>query len=92
VLTFFLARATNRAIVASARQLEESTRALAQREALLDEARNELERVLEVGGPGRFTEQRLGAWELASCAGAARWATSTRRPTCRAGGGRRSSS
>jgi serine/threonine-protein kinase len=64
VLTFFLARATNRAIVASARQLEESTRALAQREALLDEARNELERVLEVGGPGRFTEQRLGAWEL----------------------------
>jgi hypothetical protein len=63
-LTFFLARATQRAIVASARQLEESTRALAQREALLDEARRELERVLEVGGPGRFTEQRLGMWEL----------------------------
>ena len=63
-LTFFLARATNRAIVRSARQLEESTRALAQREALLEEARRELERVLEVGGPGRFTEQRLGAWEL----------------------------
>lgn len=64
LLTFFLARATNRAIVASARKLEESTRALAQREALLDEARRELERVLEVGGPGRFTEQRLGGWEL----------------------------
>jgi serine/threonine-protein kinase len=64
LLTFFLARATNRAIVASARKLEASTRALAQREALLDEARRELERVLEVGGPGRFTEQQLGAWQL----------------------------
>jgi len=64
VLTFFLARATNRAIVASARRLEESTRAVAQREALLEEARRDLERVLEVGGPGRFTEQRLGDWEL----------------------------
>ncbi len=64
VLTFFLARATNRAIVASARRLEESTRAVAQREALLEEARRELERVLEVGGPGRFTEQRLGDWHL----------------------------
>ena len=64
VLTFLLARATQRAILASARQLEESTRELAQREALLDEARRELERVLEVGGPGRFTEQRLGAWNL----------------------------
>jgi len=63
-LTFYLARAVQRAIVSSARRLEESTRALAQREALLDEARRELERVLEVGGPGRFTEQRLGAWEL----------------------------
>jgi tRNA A-37 threonylcarbamoyl transferase component Bud32 len=63
-LTFYLARATHRAIMASARRLEESTRQLAQREALLDEARRELERVLEVGGPGRFTEQRLGAWEL----------------------------
>jgi eukaryotic-like serine/threonine-protein kinase len=64
VLTFYLARATNRAILASARRLEESTRALAQREALLEEARRELERVLEVGGPGRFTEQRLGGWQL----------------------------
>jgi serine/threonine-protein kinase len=63
-LTFYLARATHRAIMASARRLEESTRQLAQREALLDEARRELERVLEVGGPGRFTEQRLGAWDL----------------------------
>ncbi|MCA9676591.1 MAG: serine/threonine protein kinase, partial [Myxococcales bacterium] len=64
LLTFLLARATNRAIVDSARRLEESTRAIAQREALLEEARRELERVLEVGGPGRFTEQQLGGWRL----------------------------
>jgi serine/threonine-protein kinase len=69
LLTFFLARATQRAIVASALRLEESTRALAQREALLDEARRELERVLEVGGPGRFTEQRLGLWQLGNLCG-----------------------
>src|SRR5262249_42530609 len=64
VLTFLLARATQKAIVSSTRKLEASTHALAQRQALLDEARRELERVLEVGGPGRFTEQRLGAWNL----------------------------
>ena len=63
-LTFMLARATNRAIVESARRLEQSTRDIAHREALLEEARRELERVLEVGGPGRFTEQRLGRWQL----------------------------
>jgi serine/threonine-protein kinase len=69
LLTYLLARATQKAIVTSTRQLEDSTRALAQREALLDEARRDLERVLEVGGPGRFTEQQLGAWQLGVLAG-----------------------
>ncbi len=64
LLTYMLARSTNRAIVVSSQQLEDSTRAIAHREALLEEARRELERVLEVGGPGRFTEQRLGRWQL----------------------------
>jgi serine/threonine-protein kinase len=40
------------------------TRELAQRDALLLEARRELDQALKVGGPGRFTEQRLGSFEL----------------------------
>ncbi len=61
---FLLARAVKRAIEDAAVQLERTTREIASREALLDEARRELERALEVGGPGRFTEQRLGPWQL----------------------------
>jgi len=64
VMVFLLARAVHHAIVQAAVKLEQTTRGVAQREALLDEARRELERALEVGGPGRFTEQRLGPWEL----------------------------
>ncbi|MCE9574700.1 MAG: serine/threonine protein kinase [Deltaproteobacteria bacterium] len=63
-LVFLLARAVKRAIEDAAIQLERTTREVAAREALLDEARRELERALEVGGPGRFTEQRLGPWQL----------------------------
>jgi eukaryotic-like serine/threonine-protein kinase len=63
-LVYLLARAVHRAVVDAAVRLEESTRAIAQREALLEEARRELERALEIGGPGRFTEQRLGCWQL----------------------------
>jgi serine/threonine-protein kinase len=63
-LTLALARAVHRAILAASIKLEETTRMVAHREALLEEARRELEHALEVGGPGRFTEQRLGAWQL----------------------------
>jgi serine/threonine-protein kinase len=63
-LVFVLARAVQRAIEDAAIELERTTRAISAREALLDEARRELERALEVGGPGRFTEQRLGPWQL----------------------------
>src|SRR5262249_21444199 len=63
-LVLLLARAVHRAILEASIKLEETTRAVAQREALLEEARRELEHALEVGGPGRFTEQRLGAWQL----------------------------
>jgi hypothetical protein len=64
LLVLALARAVHRAIFDASVKLEETTRAVAQREALLEEARRELEHALEVGGPGRFTEQRLGTWQL----------------------------
>jgi serine/threonine-protein kinase len=63
-LVLLLARAVHRAILDASLKLEEKTRAVAHREALLEEARRELEHALEVGGPGRFTEQRLGSWQL----------------------------
>jgi len=63
-LVFYLSRAVHRAVRDAAIRLEDTTRAVAHREALLEEARRELERALEVGGPGRFTEQRLGSWQL----------------------------
>jgi eukaryotic-like serine/threonine-protein kinase len=63
-LTFAIARSIQRALHNAAVGLEAQTRALAQREALLEEARRDLEQVLEIGGPGRFTEQRLGSFQL----------------------------
>src|SRR5439155_21440639 len=35
-----------------------------QREALLVEARAELDRALKIGGPGRFTDQVIGSFRL----------------------------
>jgi serine/threonine-protein kinase len=63
-VVLLLSRAVHRAILRASIQIEETTRAVAHREALLEEARRELEHALEVGGPGRFTEQRLGPWQL----------------------------
>ena len=39
-------------------------RGVAQRDALLAEARAELDRALKIGGPGRFTEQVVGSFRL----------------------------
>ena len=45
-------------------RLEQAVRGVAQREALLAEARAELDRALKVGGPGRFTDQVVGSFRL----------------------------
>jgi serine/threonine-protein kinase len=50
-------------------QLEEAARGLAKREALLQEAKQELDRALKVGGPGRFTEQVVGSHRLGNVLG-----------------------
>ncbi|MGE5186629.1 MAG: serine/threonine-protein kinase, partial [Acidobacteriota bacterium] len=44
--------------------LEKAVRQVAQREALLAEARADLDRALKVGGPGRFTDQQVGSFKL----------------------------
>jgi serine/threonine-protein kinase len=63
-ITFFTARVSQRVTLGVVRQLEQAVRGMAQREALLSEARADLDRALKVGGPGRFTDQVIGSFRL----------------------------
>jgi serine/threonine-protein kinase len=66
--TFLIARASRRSSLAALEELEKAVRAVAQREALLDEARAELRRALG-SGRGRFTDQRIGNFQLGDVIG-----------------------
>ena len=61
---FLTARASRRTLLDAIDKLEKAVRAVSQREALLAEARAELDRALKVGGPGRYTTQVVGSFEL----------------------------
>jgi eukaryotic-like serine/threonine-protein kinase len=61
---FVMARASRKATLSAVTDYERVVRALAQREALLHEARQDLERALQLGGVGRFTGQTLGSFRL----------------------------
>ena len=56
-ITFYTARVSQRVTLEAVEHLEQAVRGVAQREALLAEARAELDRALKIGGPGRFTDQ-----------------------------------
>lgn len=64
LITFYTARRSQRVTLAAVQQLETAVRGVAQREALLAEARAELDRALKIGGPGRFTDQIVGSYRL----------------------------
>ena len=66
---FIMARALRKASFHTLEQLDRAVRNIAQREALLLEARDELARVGRVGDPGRFTEQVLGSYSLGAILG-----------------------
>ncbi|MBL9019002.1 MAG: serine/threonine protein kinase [Myxococcales bacterium] len=68
-LCFWLARVTRRTSLRSIRQLQKATRIAAQRDVQLAELRKDLDRALEIGGPGRFTGQNVGGWELGNLLG-----------------------
>lgn len=68
-IAYLLARGHRESTEEGMRQLEEAARGLAKREALLQEAKNELDRALKVGGPGRFTEQVIGHYRLGNVLG-----------------------
>jgi eukaryotic-like serine/threonine-protein kinase len=67
--SFITARASRRATLSAVRNYEEVARALGQRDALLQEARADLERALQLGGIGRFSGQQLGSYRLGAIIG-----------------------
>ncbi len=64
LIAFITARKSQRVTLDAMNKLEQAVRGVAQREALLAEARAELDRALKIGGPGRFTDQVVGAFRL----------------------------
>jgi len=63
-VAFYTARVSQRVTLDAMSKLEQAVRGNAQRDALLAEARAELDRALKIGGPGRFTEQIIGSFRL----------------------------
>ncbi len=66
--TFILARVSRRAALVAVGELERAIRIATQREALLLEARDELDRALR-GGRGRFSDQVIAGYELGEVIG-----------------------
>lgn len=62
--TFYTARASRHVTLSVVTDYERVVRALGQRDALLQEARDDLERALHQGGMGRFSGQTLGSYRL----------------------------
>jgi hypothetical protein len=65
----FFGRRSRRATMAAVERLDRAVRAISMREALLAEVRQELDRALKVGGPGRYTEQEVGSYRLGNLIG-----------------------
>ncbi|HEX3474320.1 MAG TPA: serine/threonine-protein kinase [Kofleriaceae bacterium] len=68
-LCFLLARMTRRSSLRAIEQLRRATRLAAQRDAQVAELRCDLDRALQIGGPGRFTGHVVGRWELGAVLG-----------------------
>jgi hypothetical protein len=68
-LAFITARSNRRTTFETVTKLERAVRTVSQREAMLAEVRAELDRALKVGGPGRYTDQIVGSYRLATLIG-----------------------
>jgi eukaryotic-like serine/threonine-protein kinase len=64
VLAFYTGRVFRTVSLVAIDELARATRAASQREALMAELRADLERALRIGGPGRYSEQTVGAFKL----------------------------
>ncbi|MBS1124125.1 MAG: serine/threonine protein kinase [Deltaproteobacteria bacterium] len=69
LITFVTARVSQYVTLQAMSKLEQAVRNLAQRDAMLAEARAELDRALKIGGPGRYTEQIVGSFRLGNLIG-----------------------
>ncbi len=68
-VAFLAGRRSRRKLERVFSELEAAARLIAQRDALLNEAKRELERAVWVGGEGRFTEQVIGSFRLGNIIG-----------------------
>ena len=68
-LAYHTARTFRLASLAAIEDMQRATRLTSHRDALMEELRAELERALRVGGPGRYTGQTVGAFELGNVLG-----------------------
>ena len=66
---FWLARLTRRSSLRSIEQLQRATRLAAARDVQLAELRQDLDRALAIGGPGRFSGHVVGSWTLGNVLG-----------------------
>ena len=64
LITFLTGRASRKTMLNAVSRLEQAVRSVAQREAMLVEARQELDRALKVEGAGRYTDQVIGSYRL----------------------------
>ena len=69
VLAFVMARLGRRESLAAIEELQDATRLAAQRDEQVQELRQDLDRALKIGGPGRFTGHTVGSWELGNVLG-----------------------
>ena len=69
VSALYFGRRSRRATMEAVERLDRAVRAISMREALLAEVRQELDRALKVGGPGRYTEQEVGSYRLGNLIG-----------------------
>ncbi len=67
--TFLIARASRKALLHAIEERDEAVRGFAQRDALLKEARFELEQALKAHGLGRFSDETLGSFRLGAVIG-----------------------
>ena len=64
LVSYITARLSQQVTLDSIAKLEQAVRAVSQRDALLAEARAELDRAMVIGGPGRYTDQLIGSYQL----------------------------
>jgi serine/threonine-protein kinase len=67
--SFFIARSTRTTTLNTISKLQAAMHQLSNREVLLQEVKQELDRALRVEGAGRYTDHNLGKWNLKSVLG-----------------------